>query len=193
MAAGFTSKQTADLCTYFMKALHCRLPVAIHKCLYDRSYPNVVCLYCGCVEVLDHVFSCDFDFASRGRLFVRVALCKDFVFNDWFFEAVSVFGDLKLAGVKIVDFVHDFCLAFRDEIWLVCVKHHAFIKKHGVNQVRKLVTFDEKGNEKFLVNSDFKEDNQKETTELLTDILTDKTKSTEKQETTEGTRVVALA
>ncbi|KAG9300126.1 hypothetical protein G9A89_000866 [Geosiphon pyriformis] len=164
MAVGFTSKRTAGLCTYFIKALYHRLPVAVCKCLYDRSYPSVICLYCGCVEILDHVFSCDSDFASHGRLLgdfavkwegisglhcpssyvlqtfsscvfdisVCVALCKGFVFNDWFFEAVSVFGDLKLAGVKIVDFVHDFCLAFRDKIWLVCVKHHAFMEKHGL-------------------------------------------------------------
>ncbi|KAG9296527.1 hypothetical protein G9A89_015119 [Geosiphon pyriformis] len=148
MAAGFTSIWTAGLRTYFIKALHRRLPVAVHKCLYNRSYPSVVCLYCGCVEASDHVFSCDSDSASRDWLLgdfavkwkgifgfhspsshvlqtlsscvfdasVCVALCKDF--------AVSVFGDLKLAGAKIVDFVHDFCLAFRDEIWLVRVKHY---------------------------------------------------------------------
>ncbi|KAG9294052.1 hypothetical protein G9A89_004920 [Geosiphon pyriformis] len=164
MTAGFTSIRTTGLRMYFMKALHHRLPVAICKHLYDRSYSSVVCLFCGSVEVSDHVFSCDFDFASHDWLLgdfvvkwegisglhspsfcmlqtlsscildtlVCVALCKDFVFNNWFFEMVSVFGDLKLAGAKIVDFVHDFCLAFRDEVWLVCVKHCAFIKKHGL-------------------------------------------------------------
>ncbi|KAG9295050.1 hypothetical protein G9A89_017844 [Geosiphon pyriformis] len=164
MAAGFTSIWTAGLCTYFMKALHHRLPVAVCKRLYDRSYPSVVCLFCGSVEVSDHVFSCDSDFANHDRLLgefvvkwknisglrgpsfcvlqtlsscildtsVCGALCKSFVFNDWFFEAVSVFGDLKLAGAKIVDFVRDFYLAFRDEVWLVRVKHCAFMKKHGL-------------------------------------------------------------
>ncbi|KAG9287466.1 hypothetical protein G9A89_023838 [Geosiphon pyriformis] len=68
MAASFTSKQTAGLHMYFIKALHHRLPVAVHKCLYDRSYPSVVCLYCGCVKVSNHVFSCDSDFASRDWL-----------------------------------------------------------------------------------------------------------------------------
>ncbi|KAG9302946.1 hypothetical protein G9A89_022363 [Geosiphon pyriformis] len=162
MAIGFTSIWTIGLSTYFMKALHHRLLVAVRKCLYDRSYPSVICLFCGSVEVLDHVFSCDSDFANRDWLFgdyvvkwegifglhgpsfhvlrtlsscifdtlVCVALCKGFVFNDWFFETVSVFGDLKLAGVKIVDFVYDFCLAFRDEVWLVYVKHCAFMEKH---------------------------------------------------------------
>ncbi|KAG9285890.1 hypothetical protein G9A89_013315 [Geosiphon pyriformis] len=164
MAAGFTSIWTAGLHTYFMKALHHRLPVTVHKHLYDKSYPSVVCLFCESVEVSDHVFSCNSDFANCNRLLgdfavkwegisglrglfscvlrtlsscildtlVCVALCKDFVFNDWFFEAVSVFGDLKLTGAKIVDFVYDFCLAFRDEVWLVCVKHCAFMEKHGL-------------------------------------------------------------
>ncbi|KAG9301445.1 hypothetical protein G9A89_018117 [Geosiphon pyriformis] len=162
MAAGFISIWTTGLRMYFMKALHHRLSVVIRKHLYDRSYPSVVCLFCGNVEVSNHVFSCNSDFANRDRLLgdfavkwegisglrgpsfhvlqtfslcildtsVCVALCKGFVFNDWFFEAVSVFGDLKLAGAKIVDFVCDFCLAFRDDIWLVHVKHRVFMEKH---------------------------------------------------------------
>ncbi|KAG9291522.1 hypothetical protein G9A89_021941 [Geosiphon pyriformis] len=132
MAASFTSIRTAGLHMYFMKALHYRLSVAIRKHLYDRSYPSVVCLYCGCVEVLDHVFFCDSDFVSHNQLLVHVALYKGFVFNDWFSGAVFVFGDLKLAGAKIVDFVRDFCLAFRDKIWLVHVKHRVFMEKHGL-------------------------------------------------------------
>ncbi|KAG9301356.1 hypothetical protein G9A89_018028 [Geosiphon pyriformis] len=125
MAAGFTSIQTAGLHMYFMKALHHRLPVAVHKRFYDRSYPSVVCLFCGSVEVSDHVFFCDSDFANCDWLL-------GFVFNDWFFEVVSVFGDLKLTGAKIVDFVRNFCLAFKDEVWLVHVKHCAFMEKHGL-------------------------------------------------------------
>ncbi|KAG9303195.1 hypothetical protein G9A89_000730 [Geosiphon pyriformis] len=164
MAVGFTSIQTTGLRMYFMKALYYRLPVTIRKHLYDRSYSSVVCLFCESVEVLDHVFSCDSDFANCDQLLgdfvvkwkdisglhgpsscvlrtlfscilnisVCVALCKGFVFNDWFFEVVSVFGDLKLAGTKIMDFVRNFCLAFRDEVWLVCVKHCAFMEKHGL-------------------------------------------------------------
>ncbi|KAG9291512.1 hypothetical protein G9A89_021931 [Geosiphon pyriformis] len=68
MAAGFTSIWTAGLYMYFIKALHYRLPVAICKCLYNRSYFSVVCLYCKCVEISDHVFSCDSDFANHDRL-----------------------------------------------------------------------------------------------------------------------------
>ncbi|KAG9298080.1 hypothetical protein G9A89_018163 [Geosiphon pyriformis] len=138
MAAGFTSKRTAGLHMYFMKALHCRLPVAIHKRLYDRSYLSVLFgdfavkwedifgLYCSSSQVLRTFSLCIFNIS------VHVALCKGFVFNDWFFEVVSVFGDLKLAGAKIVDFVHNFCLAFRDEIWMVYVRHRVFMEKHGL-------------------------------------------------------------
>ncbi|KAG9292410.1 hypothetical protein G9A89_015280 [Geosiphon pyriformis] len=52
---------TASCRTYFMKALHHRLLVAVCKCLYDRRYPSVVCLFCGDVETSDHVFSCPQD------------------------------------------------------------------------------------------------------------------------------------
>ncbi|KAG9307744.1 hypothetical protein G9A89_023309 [Geosiphon pyriformis] len=166
------SQATLDICRSELGLVH---PDFQNSCWVERrhitnlvyakrSYPNVVCLYCGCVEVSDHVFSCDSDFASLDRLLgdfavkwegisglhcpsshmlqtlfscvfdilMHVALCKGFVFNDWFFEAVSVFGDLEFASVKIVDFVHDFCLAFRDEIWLVHVKHCVFMEKHGL-------------------------------------------------------------
>ncbi|KAG9295439.1 hypothetical protein G9A89_013468 [Geosiphon pyriformis] len=59
---------TASCCTYFMKALYHRLPVAIRKHLYDRRYPSVVCLFCGDVEISDHVFSCPQDAVGRAHL-----------------------------------------------------------------------------------------------------------------------------
>ncbi|KAG9298400.1 hypothetical protein G9A89_000399 [Geosiphon pyriformis] len=51
------------------------------------------------------------------------ALCKRFVFKEWLREAISVFEDAKLAGQKVVKFVHNLCLAFKDEVWLICAKH----------------------------------------------------------------------
>ncbi|KAG9306680.1 hypothetical protein G9A89_004227 [Geosiphon pyriformis] len=142
MAAGSTSKHTAGIYTYFIKALHRRLPVAVHKRLYNRSYPSVICLFCGCVEVSDHknisslchsTFSVSQFLSScvLNTLF-HIALCKEFVFKEWFHEAVSVFGDFKNAGVKVVNFVRALCLAFRDEIWSVHAKHHAFIEKRNL-------------------------------------------------------------
>ncbi|KAG9284140.1 hypothetical protein G9A89_022914 [Geosiphon pyriformis] len=61
MAAGFTSRYLSSMCTYFIKSLHHRLPVAVRKRLYDKRYPNVLCLYCDEVKVSDHVFSCKVD------------------------------------------------------------------------------------------------------------------------------------
>ncbi|KAG9304018.1 hypothetical protein G9A89_005928 [Geosiphon pyriformis] len=68
LASGFTSMHTAGCRTYFIKALHHQLPVAVCKHLYDRRYPSVVCLFCGDVETSDHVFSCSQDAVSRARL-----------------------------------------------------------------------------------------------------------------------------
>ncbi|KAG9288345.1 hypothetical protein G9A89_021376 [Geosiphon pyriformis] len=130
MATGFTSTRTAGFCTYFMKAFHHRLPVAMQKCLYDRVYLSVVCLFCGEVEVSDHVFSCSFDADSHTDLSVSMALCKDFVFGDWYCESVSVYKNPKVAVVEVVDFVQEFCLAFRDNIWLVRVKHRAIMERN---------------------------------------------------------------
>ncbi|KAG9289180.1 hypothetical protein G9A89_022489 [Geosiphon pyriformis] len=68
MAIGFTNIRTAGFHTYFMKALHHYFSVAIRKRLYDKGYPSVVCLFCGEVEVSDHVFSCSSDVDSCTNL-----------------------------------------------------------------------------------------------------------------------------
>ncbi|KAG9305299.1 hypothetical protein G9A89_007794, partial [Geosiphon pyriformis] len=68
LAAGFTSKHTADCRTYFMKALYHQFPVAVCKHLYDRCYPSMICLYCGDVEISDHVFSYPSDASAHARL-----------------------------------------------------------------------------------------------------------------------------
>ncbi|KAG9300292.1 hypothetical protein G9A89_011365 [Geosiphon pyriformis] len=161
MAAGFTSLCTAGFRTYFMKALHHRLPVAMCKHLYDRLYSSIVCLFCGNVKISDHVFSCSFDVIGHEHLMntyvavweacsglshfslcvsqllstcasncvVGVALCKEFVFNNWYCESVSVFKDPRVAACNMVSFVHEFCAAFWDEIWLVHVRHQAVMEK----------------------------------------------------------------
>ncbi|KAG9304326.1 hypothetical protein G9A89_019888 [Geosiphon pyriformis] len=164
MATGFTSRHTADICTYFMKALYCRLPVAVRKHVYNKCYSSVLCLYCGKVEVSDHVFSCVIDDAAHRRVLescmsswkvlsglslsascilqllsacaldflVFSTLFKGFVFKEWLQEAVFVFYVPKVAGVKIADFVHSICVAFRNDIWLVCAKHHAYMERNGL-------------------------------------------------------------
>ncbi|KAG9301746.1 hypothetical protein G9A89_003292 [Geosiphon pyriformis] len=164
MATSFTSRILANTHSYFMKALHHRLPVAVRKWLYNRLYLSVLCLYCGDVEVSDHVFSCEVDDSARCRLLdshmdtwktlsgssvsfscllqllsscvlgslVSMALHKGFVFDNWFCEAVSVFHSPKMACLKVVNFTCFLGLAFRDEIWLVCAKHRAYMKKHGL-------------------------------------------------------------
>ncbi|KAG9290321.1 hypothetical protein G9A89_007052 [Geosiphon pyriformis] len=155
LATGFTSAHTADSRTYFIKALHHRLSVAVR---------NVMCLFCGNVEISDYVFLCPFNAGDRARLMnahasvwetcsglshsiscvsqslsacisnavVGAAIYKGFVFNEWYHESFSVFKNSKTAAQNIVTFVCDFCLAFRDDIWLVHAKHRAVMKKGGL-------------------------------------------------------------
>ncbi|KAG9297212.1 hypothetical protein G9A89_019493 [Geosiphon pyriformis] len=164
LAAGFTSACTAGYRTYFMKALHYHLSVAVQKRLYDKGYPSVMCLFCGDVEISDHVFSCPFDAgdcawlmnahasvwethsglshltscvlqslsACTSNAVVGVAICKGFVFNEWYRESFSVFKDFKMVTQNIVAFVRDFCLAFHNDIWLVRAKHRAVMEKGGL-------------------------------------------------------------
>ncbi|KAG9305451.1 hypothetical protein G9A89_021169 [Geosiphon pyriformis] len=76
--------------------------VVVRKRLYDKGYPSVVCLYCGNIEVLNHIFSCPHNTADCVQLLNTYA-------STW--EALS---DSK------------------DDIWLVYVKHQAFMEKHGL-------------------------------------------------------------
>ncbi|KAG9286189.1 hypothetical protein G9A89_014175 [Geosiphon pyriformis] len=172
MATGFTSRCTADICTYFMKALHHWLSMAVRKRIYDKCYPSVLCLYCDEMEVSDHVFSCVIDDVACHRILescmsswkvlsglflsascvlqlllacasdflVFSTLCKGFVFKGWLQEAVSVFHVPKVADIKIADFVRSICVAFRDNIWLVHAKHHAYIERNGLILVDGLVS-----------------------------------------------------
>ncbi|KAG9297130.1 hypothetical protein G9A89_019411 [Geosiphon pyriformis] len=68
MVTGFISKLSANARTYFMKALHHWLPVAVRKHLYNKCYPNVLCLYCGDVESSDHVFFCKVHDSARSQI-----------------------------------------------------------------------------------------------------------------------------
>ncbi|KAG9293688.1 hypothetical protein G9A89_019025 [Geosiphon pyriformis] len=112
MAAGFMSKPSAGLYTYFIK-----------KQLYSKYYLSVLCLFCSDVEVSNHVFSCEIDFPTYCQLLNAYAasweLIFGFVLNNWFQEAVSVFYDPKLVSWRIVDFVHVFGLSFKNSIWLL--------------------------------------------------------------------------
>ncbi|KAG9300026.1 hypothetical protein G9A89_009754 [Geosiphon pyriformis] len=164
MAAGHTSKCTADVHSFFIKALHHQLPVAIRKRLYNRRYPSILCLYCGEVETSDHVFFCKVDESAHLQILVTcsnswmvlsglslssscvlqllsscasdvsvfTALFKGFVFSEWLCEAVSVFKSHKIASLNIVEFVHSLSFAFRNDIWLVWVKHHTFMEKNDL-------------------------------------------------------------
>ncbi|KAG9296700.1 hypothetical protein G9A89_001332 [Geosiphon pyriformis] len=153
IATGFTNRLTADTRTYFMK-----------KRIYNKCYLSVLCLYCGEIEISDHVFFCAVDDSAccqvlefymfywrllsglsflssvvlqlmltcASDLLIFLALYKSFVFNEWLQEAITVFHDPKIAGVKITDFMCSLCSAFRNDIWLVCTKHCAFIKKNNL-------------------------------------------------------------
>ncbi|KAG9285361.1 hypothetical protein G9A89_010836 [Geosiphon pyriformis] len=115
LAAGFTSTCTAGFCSYFIKTLHHHLPVV--------CYPSVVYLFCGNVEVSDHVFSCSFDAAGHAHLIEAYAS---------YHESVSVFKNSKVAAQNITFFVHKFCLAFQNDIWLVHNKHQTIMEKGGL-------------------------------------------------------------
>ncbi|KAG9287501.1 hypothetical protein G9A89_023873 [Geosiphon pyriformis] len=106
MAAGFTSKFTADA----------------HAIAWDL-FSGLSAFFSGVSQFLS---SC------ASNVAVCTALYKGFVFKNWLQKAVSVFEDAKIAGQKVVEFVHNLCLVFKDEVWLVCAKHHVCMEKSGM-------------------------------------------------------------
>ncbi|KAG9300321.1 hypothetical protein G9A89_011394 [Geosiphon pyriformis] len=117
------------------------LPVVIRKCLYNKHYLSVLCLYCGNMKVLDYVFfslsGFSYSFLSVLQLLsscvsdfsVSITFYKGFVFDGWFCETIFVFHDFKIASSKIVKFMHSLGFVFRNNIWMVCAKHCAYMKK----------------------------------------------------------------
>ncbi|KAG9303135.1 hypothetical protein G9A89_005093 [Geosiphon pyriformis] len=90
-----------------VNTLHYKLPIVVYKCLYDKHYSSVVCLYCGNVEVLDHVFSCAFDATAWLQLFI------DFAFA-W--RAIS---GLSYASSRVLQMLSN-CLADLELVALLC-------------------------------------------------------------------------
>ncbi|KAG9307686.1 hypothetical protein G9A89_023251 [Geosiphon pyriformis] len=139
MATDFTSRPSAN------------------KHLYNRLYPSVLCLYCGDVKASDYEFSYKIDdsaifgfsYSFLGILQIlsscvsdsslAMAFHKGFVFNDWFYKMVTIFHDSKIAGLKIVKFMYFLSLDFRSNVWLVHVKHCAYIEKNGLIFLDSLV------------------------------------------------------
>ncbi|KAG9286814.1 hypothetical protein G9A89_012364 [Geosiphon pyriformis] len=73
MFSEFTSKNLANLHTYLIKAVYRKLLVVIKKKLCDRSYPGMLCLLCGEVELSDHDFTCYGNYGLHKNILVETA------------------------------------------------------------------------------------------------------------------------
>ncbi|KAG9292902.1 hypothetical protein G9A89_016264 [Geosiphon pyriformis] len=140
MLTGFTSQISLMLCTYIMKAVHRRLPVVVRKRLYNKHYPNVLCLFCGRVEFSDHAFTCVHESGIRGKILAKASVflsqcsidvglytlvCKGF-------EACSIFEDRKVAATQIIDYVRFVVELYHAKVWLARASHWVVIEKAGL-------------------------------------------------------------
>ncbi|KAG9291104.1 hypothetical protein G9A89_012976 [Geosiphon pyriformis] len=103
MLAGFTSHKSVILHIYLIKALHRRLPVAVRKKLYDKSYPSMQCLLCNVYIQGNILLEVTLDLCHSDVSLYSV-MCKRFVLKDWCTEVVGIFGDVKNATSVVVDF-----------------------------------------------------------------------------------------
>ncbi|KAG9288626.1 hypothetical protein G9A89_006727 [Geosiphon pyriformis] len=73
MLAGSTSRRSLGLHMYMMKAVHQWLLVVIKKKLYDKRYPDMLCLLCGGVELPDHAFTCALNGGIREKILAEAS------------------------------------------------------------------------------------------------------------------------
>ncbi|KAG9290584.1 hypothetical protein G9A89_020954 [Geosiphon pyriformis] len=101
IATGFTSRLTADTQTYFMKTLYHQLSMAVRKHIYNKCYSSVLCLYCGKIEMSDHVFSCVVDDSARHQVL------ESCIFSWEMLSGLSLFslGILQLLSTCALDFL----------------------------------------------------------------------------------------
>ncbi|KAG9299727.1 hypothetical protein G9A89_013087 [Geosiphon pyriformis] len=64
----------STLCTYLMKAVHRRLPMAVRKRLYDKCYPSVLYLLCSGMEFFDHAFTCVHESGVCGEILAETSV-----------------------------------------------------------------------------------------------------------------------
>ncbi|KAG9306612.1 hypothetical protein G9A89_004809 [Geosiphon pyriformis] len=95
----------------------------------------MTCLFCDDVKTcagLSYSSSCVSQLLSTctSNIVTGAALCKSFIFRNWYQESVSTFKDLKVAATNVMNFMHNFCIAFWNDIWLVRMKHCAVMEKN---------------------------------------------------------------
>ncbi|KAG9292895.1 hypothetical protein G9A89_016257 [Geosiphon pyriformis] len=112
MLSGSISKNSAGLCSYFMKAVYDKLPVAVRKKLYDKNYPGVLCLHCEKVEFSDHVFT-----YSKKSVFHKKI----------FFEYVLVWRSLTSSRFPIPFVVSESLLSCVSNIGLYALLYKSFL------------------------------------------------------------------
>ncbi|KAG9307038.1 hypothetical protein G9A89_003089 [Geosiphon pyriformis] len=116
MLADFTSKNSAALCTYLMKTVHRRLPVAVQKKLYDKCYLSVLCLMCGEVEFSDHAFTCFTDLVVYSEVISGHVNLWKFLVGDHLLVSSSVL--LTLAEVLDSNVYMKLCKGFVFVDWI---------------------------------------------------------------------------
>ncbi|KAG9289138.1 hypothetical protein G9A89_022447 [Geosiphon pyriformis] len=149
---------TTALHTYFMKAVHFKLPVAVRQRLYNKDYSGVSCLFCGNVELSDYGFTCsdilgdfgslwktlmDSDLLSPSFVLQDLSLgmsdvglysvfCKEFVLKSWMDEAIAFLSDKKKVAFVVVNFVHCLAKSHRINLWLFRIKFRFDMEKSSL-------------------------------------------------------------
>ncbi|KAG9295867.1 hypothetical protein G9A89_006606 [Geosiphon pyriformis] len=126
MLSEFTSRKSANLCTYLIKTVYRQLLVAVKKRLYNKSYSGVLCLLYGKMELSDHVFIC----SDNSGLYI--AVCKRFVVRDLYAEAVLVFKKQKKTTLALVEYIRFVVELYHTKVWTVRAKHRMDIEKAGL-------------------------------------------------------------
>ncbi|KAG9295357.1 hypothetical protein G9A89_013386 [Geosiphon pyriformis] len=139
MLSEFTSRKSANLYTYLIKAVYRQLPVAIRKRLYSRSYPGVLCLLCGEVEFSDHVFACSGDFGFHGDILVKAAKkwmsisgLTSLSLSVILLSLSSCSSDVNFYTATLMEFIRFVVKLQHTQIWTIRTRHRIEMEKAGL-------------------------------------------------------------
>ncbi|KAG9296142.1 hypothetical protein G9A89_014734 [Geosiphon pyriformis] len=141
MLTGFTSQVSLMLYTYIMKAVHRRLPVVVRKKLYNKHYPNVLCLFCSGVEFSDHIFTCVHKSGICGKILAEASARWSALAGSFSASAVlQVLSQCSIdvglytlvATTQIVDYVRFVVELHHAKVWLARASHWMVMEKAGL-------------------------------------------------------------
>ncbi|KAG9291556.1 hypothetical protein G9A89_021975 [Geosiphon pyriformis] len=133
MLSGSTCRATAAFHTYFIKAVHFRLPVADDSVQSDilGDFGGLWRALMGPNLLLPSFVLQDLSLGVSDIGLYSV-FCKGFVLKSWMDKATASLGDKKKAAIMVVDFICHLAESHRTNLWLFRTKFKSDMERSGL-------------------------------------------------------------